>query len=114
MSLGQGGRGGVAGGEMNGTQRRGVGQAGSSIQRGSLLLLKGVWDPAQRSKANKQARLVERKFILDASNWWGRGEDIFPKANSPPHPLPPGNQWGKSFYGQNWGGGYMPSEHGQL
>ena len=41
---------------------------------------------AHRSKANKEARLVERKvcFILDPGNWgWGRA-DVCPKAN-PPH-----------------------------
>lgn len=55
------------------------------------LLLKGmcVWVPAAHcSKANKQARLVERKvwFISGAGNCGGRVADICPKADSP-HPL---------------------------
>ena len=40
------------------------------------MLPKGEVDPAaHRSKANKQARLVERRvcFISDASSWWGWG-----------------------------------------
>ena len=39
---------------------------------------------AYLSKANKQARLVERKvcFISDASNWWGRVDTCF-KGDSP-------------------------------
>ena len=52
---------------------------------------------AQCSKANKGARLVERKvcFILDASNWGGwRRADSCPKAISPP----PRQSVGKSFY----------------
>ena len=52
------------------------------------LLLKGmcVWVPAAHcSKANKQARLVERKvwFISGAGNCGGRVADICPKADSP-------------------------------
>ena len=46
-----------------------------------------VWEglAACRPKANKQARLVERKvcFISDASNCWGRVVDTCPKAD--PH-----------------------------
>ena len=40
---------------------------------------------AHRSKASKQARLVERKvcYISSASNWWGRVANICPKADSP-------------------------------
>ena len=40
---------------------------------------------AHRSKASKQARLVERKvcYISSASNWWGRVVNICPKADSP-------------------------------
>ena len=52
------------------------------------LLLKRmcVWVPAAHcSKANKQARLVERKvwFISGAGNCAGRVVDICPKANFP-------------------------------
>ena len=55
----------------------------------ALLLQKGVWSLAAcHSRANKQARLVERKvcFISDIGNcgWVGRGRlDIRPKVNSP-------------------------------
>ena len=40
---------------------------------------------AHCSKANKLARLVERKvcFISGANNWWGRVVDICRKADSP-------------------------------
>ena len=58
---------------------------------------------AHRSKANKQASLVERKvcFISNAGSWGrGRVADICPKADSPP----PGNQLGKSSYRQSVGG----------
>ena len=47
---------------------------------------------ARRSKANKEARVVERKvcFVLDAGNWrgegWGRGT-LVPKADFPPPPI---------------------------
>ena len=48
---------------------------------------------AHRSKANKQARLVERTvcFISDAGNWGlGKGKvvDICPKADCPPATAP--------------------------
>ena len=52
------------------------------------------------SKANKQARLVERKvcLILDAGNWeWERVADICPKANCPP----PWQVGGGNFYRQS-------------
>ena len=60
------------------------------------------WGPAaHRSKANREARLVERKvcFILDASNWGGE-IDLCPKADSLPAPRQSG---GKSFYRQREG-----------
>ena len=58
-----------------------------------------MWDQAAHcSKANKQARLVERKvhFISDASNWEGAGQETCPTANSPST----GDQWGKSLHRQ--------------
>ena len=55
-----------------------------------------------RSKANKQARLVERKvcFILEACHLAGRVVDICPKADSPPL-----ISRGKSIYRQSGAGG---------
>ena len=57
------------------------------------------WGPAHRSKANKEARLVERKvcFNLEAGNWGGEVRAEFcPKADTLPNPtLTIG---GKSFY----------------
>ena len=53
------------------------------------LLPKGVWGLAAcHPKANKEARLVERKVcsISDASNWYGGRMNICPKADS--HPTP--------------------------
>ena len=54
---------------------------------------------AHRSKANKQARLVERKvcFTSDANNW-GRGWQTSVQ-RSPPHP----KVVGESFYRWGWG-----------
>ena len=55
------------------------------------------------SKANKQARLVERKvcFISDADNWGcGRVANICPKADSCP---PPPQAGGENFYRQSVG-----------
>ena len=54
---------------------------------------------AYLSKANKQARLVERKvcFISDASNWWGRVDTCF-KGDSP---NPAWQAGGESFCGQS-------------
>ena len=60
------------------------------------------WGPADcYSKANKKARLVERKvcFTLVAGSWWGR-EDTCPKA----HLLDTQNQWARVFIG--WGRGW--------
>ena len=56
---------------------------------------------AHCSKANKEARLVERKvcFILDAGNWAAGRVDGCPKADSP-HPR---QSVGKSFYRQREG-----------
>ena len=56
--------------------------------QGSKVPLKGVWGPAAcRSKADKQARLVERKvyFLSDASNWAGAraGHGNLSKGHSP-------------------------------
>ena len=51
---------------------------------GNLGTERYVGPAACLSKANKQARLVERKvcFISDASNWWGRVDTCF-KGDSP-------------------------------
>ena len=64
------------------------------------------------SKANKQARLVERKvcFISDVDNWRGRVADVCPKADSP---TPTGNQWARAFIDRRWGN-YMQKQHSQL
>ena len=70
---------------------------------------------AHHSKANKQARLVERKFCFssDAGNWrggWeGRVADICPKAYSP---FPPADKQSvRAFIGRVGGGGYMQKQH---
>ena len=62
------------------------------------------WGPAACcSKANKQARLVERKvcFISGAGSWGVGRAYVYLRANSPPPST--GNQWGKSFYRQKEG-----------
>ena len=65
------------------------------------------------SKANKQARLVERKvcFISDAGNQAGMGEDS-PQADS----SPPNEQGVRAFTdGVGRGrGAYMQNQHSQL
>ena len=69
------------------------------------LLLKGVWDlAAHHPKANKQARLVERKVrsISDAVTGMGGGWTSVQRL-TPTQPPTPGNQWGKSFYRQKKG-----------
>ena len=61
-------------------------------------------------KANKQARLVERKvcFISNAGKWWGANAgNICPKA-SPSR----GNQWGRSLYRWKEGATYRNSTIG--
>ena len=63
---------------------------------------RGVWGPAaHHSKANKEARLVERKvcFISDVGNWGWRVADTCPKSNFAPAPD------SGSFYRQSIGGG---------
>ena len=57
---------------------------------------------AHCSKANKQARLVERRvcFISDAGSWWGSGQTSVQRLTTPT----PGNQGGKSFHRQKWPG----------
>ena len=78
------------------------------------------WGPAARSsKANKEARLVERKvcFILDASNRGGGGggggrQMPVQRPTSPPSPATPTIR-GKALL-QTEGGGYMQKQHSQL
>ena len=71
-----------------------------------VLLPKSVWSlAAYRSKANKQARLVERLYFrcrpLDGG---AEGGGHLSKADFPS----PGNQWGMNFYRQKSGlGDYM-------
>ena len=57
---------------------------------------------ALHSKANKQARLVERKicFISDAGNWRGDGGGYLSKGG-----LSPRQAGGESFYRQSHRGG---------
>ena len=81
---------------MDRTRRTGVGQAGSSAaQRGPLLLPKGVWDSACHSRANKQARLVERSlFYFRCQQLVAEGGHLS-KGQLPtqlPHYHHPGNQ----------------------
>ena len=75
-----------------------------------------MWGLAARcSKANKQARLVERRFCLisDVSNCGGEGQLVYPKVNCPLH-LATGDHWGKSFYRQKGGGSYIQKQLSQL
>ena len=66
---------------------------------------------APQSKANKQARLVERKvwiyfrcWQLEGGGGLGMVADFCPQADSPtPYP----QQGGESFYTQSGRGGYM-------
>ena len=53
---------------------------------------------ARSSKANKEARLVERKvcFVSEAATWEGRA-DSCPKTDSPPPPPPTDNQRARAF-----------------
>ena len=62
---------------------------------------------ARCSKANKQARLVERKvcFISDARNCRGGWQTSVQKPT--PTPPCPEQAEGESFYRQELGGGYM-------
>ena len=63
----------------------------------------------RHSKANKEASLVERKvcFILDASNWWGKGR-LLSKGQ-----FPTTTTSGQEHL-QVEGGGYMQKQHSQL
>ena len=80
-----------------------------------IWLKEGVSLAACCSKANKQARLVERRFcfISDVSNFGGEGQHVCPKVSCPSHPAT-GNQWGKSFYSQKGGGSYIQKQLSQL
>ena len=62
------------------------------------MLLKCRSPAACHSKANKQARLLERKifFISDATSWGGKKADICPKVNFTPNPTID-NQWARDF-----------------
>ena len=76
--------------------------------RVSLLSQKGVWGLATcRSKASKQARLVERKVCLFEIKQAGRGDMSVQRpihcAAPPCLPLPRHWWWGKSFYRQKKG-----------
>ena len=71
----------------------------------NLLLKECVVGPSPcRSKANKQASLVEGNicFISDAGNWGWKVSDICPKVDSHPYPHPQ-QAGGKSFYRQKRG-----------
>ena len=75
-----------------------------------------VWEglAACRPKANKQARLVERKvcFISDIGNWGDRMADICPKADSPLL-----TSRGESFYRKmvgGWGGSHAETAQSSL
>ena len=78
------------------------------------MLQKAVWwvrllaaqRPINRPGGRKETLLYFRCWQLG-----GRLADVCAKASSPQHHHKLG---GKSFYGQKWGGGYMPSQHGQL
>ena len=77
------------------------------------MLLKGMWGPAaRRSKANKQARLVEREvcFISDAGHW-GRGEDGRHLSKGLSHPC-----WeagSESIIASRGGGGWWRGLHAE-
>ena len=65
-----------------------------------------------RSKACKQARLMERKvcFISDAGNcWWGEGERHLSKGQLP---LP--YKQGVRAFIDRVGGGFIQKQHGHL